>query len=422
MRSIILSALAATICLGASAPTISGITFDKTTILPGEEAKVDINYNSNGSPTTIKFHMQAPGQTAPAGKWRPINHHAAGWKSPSSPQGRYTFTATAKNAFGTATSNGSIVVGSEAPPGFIKIPNSEGYTFLGVTPAGGWAVMKWEASYYGSLSQMDSSYKTTNYQSYSTSQPVTSQPNAFPISRAYHGQAENMCANYLRDSDGKTLTGGHLIGIGLWMKIANDITKQPINWSGNAVGSGTLSAGTTQYNAIKSVADNGDSLHTIKNPASRMNSTSVWQLSSGDLIHEFAGSLAEYLYEGQTTYASTGNYDPSSYRNPSNNYFKDLDGRNIPIFPTEGVWGLSQGTGGWNYIVFNSPTASGGNYSTGAGGNFYSNAQSGGSSSYGGIFDLRVGYETYPGWWTYTGNSGYSWGWEMGFRCVVPLN
>ena len=410
LKKIILTSIVAASALLATAPTITSITPSVITTTPGTTVTITTVVNNGGEPTR-RVWSASNGTAKGQGVFTKDTLNSIKWVP--SAGGTYTIGLRLKNSSGQATGSTTITVANSVPAGFIKIPGSENYAFAGQTPASGWAVMKWEAGYVAAApttSAATSNYYTAPYFSdYSPgnygAQAITSKAGTAPISDITRNEAEALCSNstYLKASDGTTaLSNGHLIGVGLWQKVANNISQQAINWSGNAVGSGNMSRGNANnagehpgYAAF-SRADSYDAMHTASNPAaSNFYDRQVWKLSSGDLIHDFAGNLWEWYYDLSSatvnpSYAGWAEYSSGSYT-----------AIGISLNPTaSATWNSTQGIG----KALPAYIYTGATYAA-----FFGGSWSG--TDYAGVF------ASYWGGYSPSANRGN----VFGFRCVVPL-
>lgn len=296
------------------------------------------------------------------------------------------------------------------PAGFIKIPGSEHYSFAGVAPANGWAIMKWEASYYSATPTSQST--TTNYYTtpyYTTPlpgnygvQPITSMADRASISSISRNEAEALCqdSSILKSSAGTSLSNGHLVPFGLWKKIANDASQQSINWSSGVVGTDNMSRGIANNNSTKgsgyadfSYNDNYNAHTTVSYPAlANFYDKRVWRLSSGDVIHDFSGNLNEWYYDTSSTTSSTVGYQEYS----SGSWVV------MGIFadPPVSTWDSNRGIG----RIYPTFITAGTSY----------------AAVYGGYWSDTVNAGVYSGYWNTYSPSTVRYP-SVGFRCVVPI-
>lgn len=404
-------ALAATLL--ASSPSITSVTPSATTVAPGTAVTITAVLD-NGGETTRRIWTASNGTAKGQGVWAKDTINSVKW-TPSA-AGTYTITLNTKNSSGQASKTATITVTQSVPSGFVKIPGSENYSFAGQTPANGWAVMKWEASYYSATPTSQSTtanyYTTPYFSDYSPgnygAQSITSMANRASISDISRDEAEALCSNssYLKASDGTALSGGHLLGVGLWKKIADDVSQQAINWSGNAIGSGNMSRGLANNNSTKgsgfadfSYADGYNAQTTVANPAaSNFYDKRVWRLSSGDIIHDFAGNLWEWYYE---TRLNSGTFAWGDYS--TNNFataWVNLDPTNAAVgntsYSTNGI--------GRPYAIAGGTITAGTTYAACFGGSWSGATNAGVFTSYWSSFSPSTSRGNY-----------------LGFRCVVPL-
>lgn len=147
------------------------------------------------------------------------------------------------------------------PSGFIPVP---GNPSLGT--AGGFCVMKYEASNVGGVATS---------QATDTPWVNISQVNA-------RAAATTACA------------GCQLISEAQWMTIAASILSVPSNWSGNAVGSGSLYVGHSDNvpgNSLAPSASDSDGYNGTGNTSGTQRRTMT--LSNGEVIWDFSGNVSE---------------------------------------------------------------------------------------------------------------------------------
>lgn len=190
------------------------------------------------------------------------------------------------------------------PTGLILIPGSANYSFAGQTPAGGWCVMKYEASYYSTAGKTHDCFNGYGYAAgcatANGSGQIASNSGTWAINYISRDESETLCSSQLVSQTGAAVSNGHLLPVGLWSKINRDIEQQAINWSGNSVGNGYLSRGCVTsatsacsgYQGVTITSPND----TITNPTGYY-SNRAWKLSTGDSIHDFAGNLWEWFYD-----------------------------------------------------------------------------------------------------------------------------
>lgn len=140
-------------------------------------------------------------------------------------------------------------------------------------------------------------YLGWRYDSASKPDPkITSKSGTYPITYVTHDEGETACSTQLADSNGTTLTNGHLVSVALWKKIADDIAAQNINWSGNSPGSGNMSCGHASSSPNSTLQGLGSD--AVANPsAGNYYDRRTWQLSNSGVIHDFAGNVWEWFYD-----------------------------------------------------------------------------------------------------------------------------
>lgn len=222
---------------------------------------------------------------------------------------------------GGGSSSGTIGV---CPSGFVSIPNSEGVDGW----AKGWCVQKYLPVPYNTSGWTVSAYNTYTYQDAyqtDTTKNVTSKPGVLPISYVSHNNARAICTNRLVDEYGTQITGAIPMKYSVLVKLLQDLSSVPTNWSGNAAGSGFIYSGhndgSPAYALAASSLDSDGYYGTGNSSSTGANQKRTLTTSKGDIIWDFAGNLSEQMYEGQniggtsiwaeyTATADTNPFDP----------------------------------------------------------------------------------------------------------------
>lgn len=218
------------------------------------------------------------------------------------------------------TTNGVGGSGS-CPSGFLFVPGSENIaTPAGITSSSkGWCVAKSEMMYYDVNGKVADCYNGHAFASGCGtansgigSQYITAGVlGRGQIKQITRNEAEAMCANNLVSSSGGALSGGHLVFLELWKKIAKDISLNGVNWTGGVVGSGTMNRGHSDNAPAYSlpISSDGDGYYLTGQTTGEQKRTHIF--SNGGVIWDWAGNLWEYLYETQNS-GSTGWQEYSS--------------------------------------------------------------------------------------------------------------
>ncbi|MDQ1344444.1 MAG: hypothetical protein QG650_1166, partial [Patescibacteria group bacterium] len=277
------------------------------------------------------------------------------------------------------------------PSGFVMIPGSSSVTVGGTSAPGGWCVAKYEMSPYDTAGWTQDAYLGWKYDSASKPDPkVVSKSGSYPITYVTRNEAETACSTQLADQVGMALPNGHLLSVALWKKIADDVAAQNVNWSGNAPGSGNMSRGHasgTPNSTLQGLASDA-----VANPAaSNFYGRRTWALSSGSVIHDFAGNVWEWYYDLHAGSCS-------AWAEHTSGTFS-YDG--VSLETTTPTWNSARGVGQICSTSAMIPTTA--TYSAIFGGSW-------GDAAHAGIFASD--------WTTYSPSANRSI--DIGFRCTVP--
>jgi type II secretory pathway pseudopilin PulG len=157
---------------------------------------------------------------------------------------------------------------------------------------------------------------------------VASLPSVIPIVDVSHLQAVSYCSSI----------GAHLLTNDEFMTIANNIANQPANWTGGAVGSGSLYIGNV-YNSSEYAADPNDANGYSNGSGGTMATTTA--LVAGDLRRTF------YLSNGSVLWDMTGNLWQHVQRSVNN----VGDAQNTMTLP-----GCTNGTAAWEVCQYGTST------------------------------------------------------------------
>lgn len=140
----------------------------------------------------------------------------------------------------------------------------------------------------------------------------------------------------------------HLITEAEWLTIAHNLINVPGNWTGNAVGSGTLYIGHSDLSPTTAQAAGADTAGYTNTGNTSGNQRRTLRLSTGDTIWDFAGNVFEWT-SGQASTGQPG-IAASGY---TNREWKDLtvpgtlSPNPFPAFgtPAAANWTSAQGIG-----------------------------------------------------------------------------
>lgn len=196
----------------------------------------------------------------------------------------------------------------KCPSYFALIPGTENIDGINK----GWCVAQYEMTPFNN-SGWTVSYNAYNYQdAYQTdsSKNVTSRPGYSPINYVSHNNARAMCANRLVDASGATISGGLPMKYSVYVKLTQDLSLNPNNWSGSAVGSGYIYSGhndNSPANVLSTGITNTDPyINTGNSASSGPNQKRILYTTEGDAIWDLAGNVWEQMYEGQNIGGSSG--------------------------------------------------------------------------------------------------------------------
>jgi hypothetical protein len=236
------------------------------------DTSLRLNWNTNPNATAYQIHIIGT-SVSYAGT---VIHPAANFTVTGlTPNRSYTFRVRVIDSNGLSDSNNVnlAVTTLSAPPviscpsGYIPVPANSS---VGTTS--GFCVMKYEAKNVAGV--------------------ATSQATLTPWVNISHDDAKAACSALGADYD--------IISNAEWMTVAREIEKTPSNWTGGAVGSGSLYIGHSDNNPAAALA-----VSDVTNPYVGTGNTSsqglgngkeqrrTHELSNGEVIWDFAGNLLE---------------------------------------------------------------------------------------------------------------------------------
>jgi len=279
------------------------------------------------------------------------------------------------------------------PKNWVFIPGSQG---VEGSPKG-WCVMKYEATPTVTTGYT-TEFSAWNWQNaYDTdlSKKVASLPQN-PLNRVSSINARSVCSSsHLVDAYGDTIAGGYPMKYNVWKVLAKNIASNPANWSGGAVGSGTLYGGHNDNSPANTITPSTDDSNGYANTGQTSgNQKRVLYTSEGNAIWDLSGNVWEQMYEQQNTESIGWNEYTSVPTNPMSPQTIMSASWNS----TQGV-GQSYGNGGIANLLTN------GNYWLLRGGNW------GSSNPYAGLFVSH---------WQYSATSLRHE--HVGVRCIVPAD
>lgn len=182
------------------------------------------------------------------------------------------------------------------PTGFIVVPGSTTYG------TSDFCVMKYEAK-CASMSALSAGLTTSPGNYYDSdlactsanSRAVVSLASGFPIMNMNQVTASS------RASTTSGCTGCKLMTEAEWLTIAQNVLSNPVNWSGNIVGSGYLYSGHNSSNYVNGTLDaSSDTNGYYKTGNTSGNTKRTLTLTNGEIIWDFSGNAWEWT-AGQTT-------------------------------------------------------------------------------------------------------------------------
>lgn len=256
---------------------------------------------------------------------------------------------------------------SSCPAGYIPVP---GNALFGTE--GGFCVMKYEAKSNGSGGVASN---------------ATGEPYGYYSNPVDYDQAVTL--------SNAACAGCHMVSEAEWLTIAHNVMSVGSNWTGGAVGSGSLFVGNSDGSAeaLTASASDADGYNGTGNTAPS-NQRRTLTLTNGEVIWDFAGNQAEWT--GTTTSPPGSNFLETVEWNEANPAYSAPAANPFPSFgtPAASAWNSAQGIGQL-YADRNSEYETyllrGGAWNTGA--------------AFSGIFALDASF--YP---------PYSYDWWMGFR------
>lgn len=207
---------------------------------------------------------------------------------------------------------------ASCPSGFIPVPGDNRFGTIG-----GFCVMKYEAV--------------------NVSNVATSQASGTPWVSLSQVSA--------RSSAKTACTGCHLISELEWMTIAANVLSVDSNWSGNAVGSGTVYAGHTDNSPANLIAaSTNDSSGYTNTGNSSGNQRRTLTLTNGEVIWDFTGNASEWsntLINGsQIGLSGDSGYSPRQW-NTNNFLLGKFPSTSAPsaVSPSAGDYNATEGIG-----------------------------------------------------------------------------
>jgi prepilin-type N-terminal cleavage/methylation domain-containing protein len=219
-----------------------------------------------------------------------------------------TYTPNTSSRPTSYTLNGvsSTVASANCPPNFIAVPGSSTYG------TSDFCVMKYEAKADDNGDGIGDTTQNTGFDTWpanthpiSTTRKLVSSPYGYPVVRISQTTAitaANSTNGMVRDCP----TGCHLITEAEWMTIAQNVLSNPVNWSGGAVGSGSIYSGHNDDSPAKAIQAGSDTdgyANTGNSAGSNQKRTLT--LTNGEVIWDFAGNVWEWT-AGQTTGGQPG--------------------------------------------------------------------------------------------------------------------
>ena len=221
------------------------------------------------------------------------------------------------------------------PTGFIPVPGSATYS------TSNFCVMKYEAkcaltaSPTVGLSTSSNTYSNlTTACTSANSRGIVSTSSGFPIANIDQTTSTTYAANTIGCS------GCTLMSEAQWLTIAQNVLSNPVNWSGNAVGSGYIYSGHNDNSPGNALEASDDSNGYSGTEQSSGNQKRTLTLTNGETIWDLAGNAAEWT-SGQKT---GGQPSPAGY---AWREWTAVSGGTISPSPFPATTGLS-GASTWN--------------------------------------------------------------------------
>ena len=250
----------------------------------------------------------------------------------------YALYATKGSTIYKVTSNGqpfATNLTTICPQGFIVVPGSSTYS------TSNFCVMKYEAKCALTASPTVGLTTTTNTYNNSTtactsanSRGVVSTASGWPITTI----DQTTSTTYATNTVG--CTGCTLISEAQWLTIAQNVLSNPVNWSGNAVGSGFIYSGHNDSSPNNALTASDDSNGYFGTGQTSGNQKRTLTLTNGETIWDMVGNLWEWTSGQKTGGQPTGT--PFAYRE-----WTAVSGGTISPSPFPATTGLS-GASTWN--------------------------------------------------------------------------
>ena len=192
----------------------------------------------------------------------------------------------------------STKLASVCPTGFIVVPGSSTYG------TNDFCVMKFEAKCassssltVGLLTPTTGSNTYDNNSSACTAantKNVVSTASGYPIANVSQSTSSTIASNV------SGCVGCALINEAQWMTIAQNVASNPVNWSGNAVGSGYIFSGHNDSTPNNALIAGDDSDGYLGTSSTSGNQKRTLRLTNGEIIWDFAGNVLEWTSAQQT--------------------------------------------------------------------------------------------------------------------------
>ena len=210
----------------------------------------------------------------------------------------YALYATKGSTIYKVTSNGqpfATNLTTVCPQGFIVVPGSSTYS------TSNFCVMKYEAkcaltaSPTVGLSTASNTYNnSTTACTSANSRGIVSTSSGWPITTIDQPTSTTYATNTIG------CTGCTLIPEAQWLTIAQNVLSNPVNWSGNAVGSGFIYSGHNDSSPNNALTASDDSNGYFGTNNTSGNQKRTLTLTNGETIWDMAGNVWEWT-SGQKT-------------------------------------------------------------------------------------------------------------------------
>ena len=224
------------------------------------------------------------------------------------------------------------------PTGFIPVPGSATYS------TSNFCVMKYEAKCALTASPtVGLTTPNTGYNTYANNTTACTSANSRGLVSTSSGLPvtnidQPTSTTYATNTIG--CTGCTLISEAQWLTIAQNVLSNPVNWSGNAVGSGFIYSGHNDSSPANSLVASDDSNGYSGTGQSSGNQKRTLTLTNGETIWDLAGNVWEWT-SGQKT---GGQPSPASF---AYREWTAVSGGTISPSPFPATTGLS-GASTWN--------------------------------------------------------------------------